>query len=275
MHTQLKLPHPIDAMHLFSTRGNRGMAVAPHALAAQSAAGVLRDGVDGVDAVDAVDAMVAAAATIAVVYRHMNSIGEGGLWLISRASGTPRGVEGCGAAAAAATIARHKPAGRPSIPFRGDVAPCTVASTVSSWDAALQYSRDAMSGRMPLPRVLDDALVCARGGMPITPSQARCVATKRTELDAVAGERMGQLRLAATLQQPVHLSRIAVLGMDPPQAAISAPRRLLGSTWDQTGDTRSRSKRAFRQPRSMGCAHAATKSTCCGLRTKPWAMQAQ
>ncbi len=52
-----------------------GVAVAPHALAAQSALAVLREGGN------AIEAMVAAAATIAVVYPHMNSIGGDGFWL--------------------------------------------------------------------------------------------------------------------------------------------------------------------------------------------------
>ncbi|MFM7460249.1 MAG: gamma-glutamyltransferase, partial [Burkholderiales bacterium] len=59
-----------------SIRGLRGMAVAPHAAAAQSALGVLREGGN------AVEAMVSAAATIAIVYPHMNSIGGDSFWLI-------------------------------------------------------------------------------------------------------------------------------------------------------------------------------------------------
>ena len=49
--------------------GIRGMAVAPHSLASESALAVLREGGN------ALEAMVAAAATIAVVYPHINTIG--------------------------------------------------------------------------------------------------------------------------------------------------------------------------------------------------------
>ena len=52
-----------------ATWGTRGMAVAPHSLAAESAVAVLREGGH------AVEAIVAAAASIAVVYPRMNSIG--------------------------------------------------------------------------------------------------------------------------------------------------------------------------------------------------------
>jgi gamma-glutamyltranspeptidase/glutathione hydrolase len=58
-------------------RGRRGMAVAPHSLAAQSTVAILREGGN------AVEAMVAAAATIAVAYPHMNGIGGDSFWLIS------------------------------------------------------------------------------------------------------------------------------------------------------------------------------------------------
>jgi len=70
-----------------------GMATAPHALASQSAASVLRDGGN------AVEAMIAAAATIAVVYPHMNSIGGDAFWLILRPAMEPVGIEACGVAA--------------------------------------------------------------------------------------------------------------------------------------------------------------------------------
>src|ERR1700737_4229917 len=55
-------------------RGTRGMAVAPHALASQSALAVLREGGN------AVEAMIAAASTIAIAYTHMNGIGGAAFW---------------------------------------------------------------------------------------------------------------------------------------------------------------------------------------------------
>src|SRR3972149_4425424 len=72
--------------------GTRGMAVAPHALAAQAALAVLREGGN------ALEAMVPAAATIAVVYPHMNSIGGDSFWLGHGPGEPPRGIGACGAA---------------------------------------------------------------------------------------------------------------------------------------------------------------------------------
>src|SRR3954470_7229970 len=109
------------------TRGTRGMAVAPHALAAQSALAVLREGGN------AVEAMVAAAATIAVVYPHMNSIGGDGFWLVHVPGEPMRAIDACGAAAAGATPELYRSRGLASIPFRGGLAANTVAGTVSGW----------------------------------------------------------------------------------------------------------------------------------------------
>ena len=61
-------------LHSLQSRG--GMVTAPHHLAAQAGAAVLREGGN------AVEAMVATAAAIAVVYPHMNSLGGDGFWLI-------------------------------------------------------------------------------------------------------------------------------------------------------------------------------------------------
>src|SRR3984885_13779021 len=88
-----------------SASAARGMAVAPHALASQSALAVLREGGN------AVEAMIAAAATIAVVYPHMNSIGGDGFWLISRPGDEPVGIEACGVAARAATLEAYRARG--------------------------------------------------------------------------------------------------------------------------------------------------------------------
>src|SRR5512143_711697 len=103
------------------TRGTRGMAVAPHSLAAQSAVAVLRDGGN------AIEAMVAAAASIAVVYPHMNSIGGDAVWLVHVPGETPRAIDACGGAGANATPAFYRAQGLEAIPFRGGVAANTVA----------------------------------------------------------------------------------------------------------------------------------------------------
>src|SRR6202789_4722614 len=106
-------PNPVQAV--------RGAATAPHALAAQSALGILREGGN------AVEAIIAAAATIAVAYPHMNSIGGDGFWLIARPGADPVGIEACGAAARSATIASYRAPGLQSIPFRGPLARTPVA----------------------------------------------------------------------------------------------------------------------------------------------------
>lgn len=191
-------------------RGTRGMAVAPHALAAQSALAVMREGGN------AVEAMVAAAATIAVVYPHMNSIGGDAFWVIAPGSGETRAIDACGAAAAAASIAWYRARGHDAIPFRGGVAANTVAGTLSGWQLALEYSREALGGRLPLSRLLADAIHYARDGIVVTRSQTE---TTRQKLDGLRGQpgfdetflaagaapatgsRFRQPRLAATLEQ--------------------------------------------------------------------------
>ena len=197
--------------------GMRGMATAPHALAAQSAVGVLREGGN------AIEAMVAAAATIAVVYPHMNSIGGDAFWLVHVPGETPRGIDACGAAGLQATPAFYRDLGLDSIPFRGGIAANTVAGTVSGWSLALEHSKDALGGRLPLARLLADAIHYARHGIPVTRSQH---GTTTTKLDGLLGQpgfdetflpdgnvpRIGtpfyQPRMAATFQQ------LATAGLD-------------------------------------------------------------
>jgi oxamate amidohydrolase len=203
---------------LTSTRGRRGMAVAPHALAAQSAVEVLREGGN------ALEAMIAAAGTIAVVYPHMNSIGGDAFWLVYVPGKAPGAIEGCGAAAARASIDWYREQGiRDRIPFRGGPAANTVAGTVSGWGLALTLSRKLLGGRMPLQRLLSDAVYYARHGVPTTLSQAAMTAKKAGELEVQSGfsktflqrgkvPKIGDLfvqpRLAATLE------RIARAGTD-------------------------------------------------------------
>ncbi|MBA3625994.1 MAG: gamma-glutamyltransferase [Methylibium sp.] len=197
--------------------GRRGIAVAPHSLAAEAALSVLREGGN------ALEAMIAAAASIAVVYPHMNSIGGDGFWVINGPGGQSLGIDASGASAAAATLEAYAPRGvGGSIPFRGGVAALTVAGTVSGWGAAHVLARE-WGGRMPLSRLLEDAIWYAREGIPVTHSQWACTTAKRAELNPIAGfsetflvngqvPQAGSLfcqpRLAATL------SRLAERGTD-------------------------------------------------------------
>lgn len=159
--------------------GTRGMAVAPHSLASQSALAVLREGGN------AIEAMVAAAATIAVVYPHMNSIGGDAFWMIHVPGELPRAIDACGAAASRATVDFYRAQGFDSIPFRGGVAANTVAGTVSGWSLALEYSTDALRGGLPLARLLADAITYAKEGIPVTRSQH---ATTASKLEGLRGQ---------------------------------------------------------------------------------------
>lgn len=188
------------------------MAVAPHALAAQSALAAMREGGN------ALEAMVAAAATIAVVYPHMNAIGGDAFWCVSVPGSPPRSIDACGAAAGFASIDFYRERGLATIPFRGGVAANTVAGTVSGWELALELSA-SLGGRLPLPRLLADAIGYARDGIPVTRSQS---ATTRVKCEGLAGQpgfdetflvdgaapavgtRFRNARLGATLERLAH-----------------------------------------------------------------------
>jgi len=202
----------------FSALGLRGMAVAPHSLAAESAIDVLREGGN------ALEAMISAAATIAVVYPHMNSIGGDGFWVINGPGGQAGGIDASGASGMNATkdwfLDRSVVE---KIPFRGGLAALTVAGTISGWGAAHQLSRQHLGGRLPLSRLLADAIFLAQQGSPVTASQAASTKAKLAELKDIpgfaetflvndqppeAGTLFKQPRLATTLQ------RIAKEGTD-------------------------------------------------------------
>ena len=132
---------------LNSIRATGGMAVAPHALAAQSALAVLRE------RGNALEAMIAAAATIPVVYPHMTSIGGDGFWLIHVPGQPVRAIDACGAAGLAASRDWYTARGLgKSIPSRGGVAANTVAGTISGWELAFAFSRE-LGGRLPRLRL--------------------------------------------------------------------------------------------------------------------------
>ena len=162
--------NPVSAVH--------GVAVAPHALAAQSALAVLREGGN------AIEAMVCAAATIAVVYPHMNSIGGDSFWLIVPSQGDPVGIEACGSAGSQATLDFYRARGVSSIPTRGPMAANTVAGTISGWIKALELAHE-YGGSLPAARLLEDAIGYARDGIPVTRSQ-NVATSPHTRLAAVA-----------------------------------------------------------------------------------------
>ncbi len=163
---------------LHSTLAARGIAVAPHSLAAQSALAILRQGGN------AIEAMVAAAASIAVVYPHMNSLGGDGFWLIVPAEGEPIAIDASGPAGSLATLQHYS--GQSQIPTRGPAAALTVAGTVSGWEQALQVSAQ-LGGTQPLSDLLADAIHYASSGIPVTQSQHCATAVKQAELQGIAG----------------------------------------------------------------------------------------
>jgi gamma-glutamyltranspeptidase/glutathione hydrolase len=185
---------------------------APHRLAAETGAAVLREGGN------AVEAMVAMAATVAVVYPHMNAIGGDGFFLVREPGGRLHGIDASGPAGRLATIGRYRDAGYDAIPARGPEAALTVAGAVGGWRLALDLAR-SRGGRLPLAVLLADAIRHAGEGCPVSESEARHVPNAFPELKAAPGfaeaflvdgriPPAGTLRrapaLASTLEQLAH-----------------------------------------------------------------------
>ena len=193
-----------------SNWATRGMVVAPHALAAQSGLAVLREGGN------ALEAMISAAATISVVYPHMNGIGGDGFWVTFEPGRGVTTIDACGRSAVAATREHYTAQRLAAIPHRGPLAANTVAGTVSGWGLAHEISRTVWQGRLPLPRLLADAIAYARDGCVVTGSQVASTCAKLAELRdqpgfadrfmpggkvPAAGSRFKQPAIAATLAQ--------------------------------------------------------------------------
>ncbi len=160
--------------------GEKGMAVAPHRAAAESAAEVMRAGGN------AVEAMIAAAATIAVVYPQMNSIGGDAFMLIAEPGRPVRFIDACGAAGSLATIQRYRKEGYDTLPSRGPLAALTVAGAVSGWAMAMEAAA-SLGGRLSRRDLLGDAVGHAREGMPVSPSQWRKTVANVETLKDVPG----------------------------------------------------------------------------------------
>ena len=191
------------------SRSYSGMVVAPHRLAAEAGSRVLRDGGN------AVEAMIAAASTIAVVYPHMNSLGGDNFWLLHTPGKDPVGIDACGAAASAASIESYRERGFEAIPGRGPDAALTVAGALSGWAEAQQFSQKNYGGKLPLSRLLEDAIHHAREGIAVPQTLASNMAGKLPELQdqpgfadtflcdgapRKTGDRFVQSRIASTLE---------------------------------------------------------------------------
>lgn len=144
----------------------RGAFVAPHHLAGQTGLAVLREGGN------AIEAMVAAAATVAVVYPYANGIGGDAFWLIGEAGKDPICIDAAGAAAQLATPEFYRQHQRDSVPQRGPLVANTVAGTISGWQLALELAAK-WGGRIPLARLLEDAIHYAGQGFPVSENHAR------------------------------------------------------------------------------------------------------
>ncbi len=146
----------------------------------------------------------------------MNGLGGDNFWLVSEGGRPPIGIDACGAAAGMATRGYYADHGHmAAIPSRGPLAALTAAGAVSGWQSALEISAK-WGGRLPLSRLLADAIYYAREGFPASGTQVKNNIGKRAELEHVPGfagtfmpgghqPEIGELfrlpKLAATLDQ--------------------------------------------------------------------------
>jgi gamma-glutamyltranspeptidase/glutathione hydrolase len=151
------------------------MVTSPHHLASGAGLRVLREGGN------AVEAMLAMAGALAIVYPHMNSLGGDSFWLISADGKPPVAIDACGAAAKAASVEFYRSKGLTAIPQRGPLAANTVAGTLSGWAEAHAISQE-LGGRLPLSRLLEDAIWSAENGFAVTGSQQELTESKFAEL---------------------------------------------------------------------------------------------
>ncbi len=163
-----------------TTRASGGMVTAPHALAAESGARILADGGT------AIEAALAVAATLAVVYPHMTGLGGDSFWLLAEPGCVPRTIDGAGRAGSRVSAALYEKRHLAAVPWRGPLAANTVAGAVSAWAAAWEINLE-WRGRLPLSRIVEDAIVLATRGTIVTASHSDAVNRFRAELEPQAG----------------------------------------------------------------------------------------
>jgi gamma-glutamyltranspeptidase/glutathione hydrolase len=189
---------------LNTPRALRGMVTSPHHLASEAGLRVLREGGN------AIEATLAMAASLPVVYPHMNSIGGDGFWLISKDGKPPIAVDGCGAAAKAATIEFYKAKELSAIPSRGPLSANTVSGTLSGWAEVIAINGE-MGGKLPLSRLVEDAVWSAENGFAVTATQEELTRTKFAELKDSPGF-IGTFCLNGKLPKEGQLMKMPRLG---------------------------------------------------------------
>lgn len=199
------------------SRSHLGVAVAPHAQAAEIGAAVLADGGN------AIEASVAMAAGLAALYPHMTGLGGDSFWLLHKPADPVQSLLACGRSAAKISRQDYIDAGLSRIPYRGARAAITVAGSVSGWRQALAISRRQWGGRLPLSRLLEAAIGYCRSGYRVTQSQSKATVDKLEQLKDQPGFASVFLRdgeapaVGATLTQPAlgdTLERLARVGLD-------------------------------------------------------------
>jgi oxamate amidohydrolase len=190
-----------------------GLAVAPHALAADSAAAVLAEGGN------AIEACVAMAATLAAVYPHMTGLGGDSFWLLHEPDGEVRAILGVGRSAGQIDKQSYNDAGLEAIPYRGGNAAITVAGSISGWEQALAVSRGEWGSGLPLSRLVADAIGYCRDGYPVTQSQAGATKTKLDQLATQPG-----------------FAECFLLDGKPPQAGDQLRQPALANTLERLAD---------------------------------------
>src|SRR4029079_7497900 len=160
-----------------SARSRRGVVVAPHVLAAEAGAEILKEGGN------AIEAAVAAAAAIVPAYPHMNHIGGDGFWIVREPSGKVRYIEAAGFAGARSTIDFYKAQWLSAIPERGANAAVTVPGAIGGWQLVLEVSK-TLGGKVPVSRLLEAATAIAKKGCPVTRLMEELLADRVADLDA-------------------------------------------------------------------------------------------
>jgi gamma-glutamyltranspeptidase/glutathione hydrolase len=180
-----------------------GVIAAPHHLATDAGAAILRDGGN------AVDAAVAAAAVLCVVYPQMTSIG-GDLFALVWPPGAPApvGLAGAGRSGSLATIEAVRAAGHETMPERGPLT-VTVPGSVEAWGRLIERF-----GTMGMAPLVEAAVGHARNGYAVTDNLAGSLVENADWLlrDEEAARLLPPLRAAMALRNPELGDTLAEIG---------------------------------------------------------------